>query len=61
MRSLLFVPSVEKMMNKIAGFAADGYIIDLEDSIPMERKKEALDALVNFLNTSPEKIFVRLD
>ena len=61
MRSLLFVPAVEKMMNKIVGFSADGYVIDLEDSIPLEKKQEALQSLVAFLKTRHENIFVRLD
>lgn len=61
MRSLLFVPAVDKMMNKISSFSADGYIIDLEDSIPLERKQSALDELISFLNSCPANIFVRLD
>ena len=61
MRSLLFVPAVEKMMNKISGFSADGYIIDLEDSIPLEKKQSALEELISFLKSCPANIFVRLD
>ena len=61
MRSLLFVPAVEKMMNKIVGFSADGYVIDLEDSIPLANKQDALKSLIVFLKTRPENIFVRLD
>lgn len=61
MRSLLFVPAVEKMLNKISGFIADAYIVDLEDSIAPEKKVLALEAVKTYLNTYPQNIFVRLD
>lgn len=47
--SLLFVPAKLKMMRKIESLHADGYIIDLEDSIEPQNKKEALIELLNEL------------
>lgn len=38
-KSLLFVPAVKKMIDKIEGFNADAYIIDLEDSVEESKKK----------------------
>ena len=60
-RSLLFVPSVTKMLQKIPSFTADSFIVDLEDSISEDNKEEALDSLVSFLSTNHRNIFVRLD
>ena len=40
-RSLLFVPSKEKMFKKIGVLGADAYIVDLEDSIEEENKEKA--------------------
>ena len=62
--SLLFVPAKPKMMRKIKSLHADGYIIDLEDSIEPQNKKEAL---MDLLNELPEvllhakNIIVRLN
>lgn len=64
LHSLLFVPAREKMLNKIDNFSADGYIIDLEDSIGDEEKSDALTCTVNYLRSkqsSDMNIFVRLN
>lgn len=64
MNSLLFVPALEKMLNKLPGFHADAYIIDLEDSIPAEKKQSALEILISFLDNKlfeNRTIFVRLN
>ena len=63
LRSLLFVPAKEKMLNKIASFTADGYIIDLEDSISEEEKGNALISVITFLEEHKEmsNLFVRLN
>lgn len=62
-KSLLFVPAKEKMLNKILELNSDGYIIDLEDSIMEEEKGSALNTLFNFLSThlSIPNIYVRLN
>lgn len=49
MRSLMYIPAKEKMLAKIEGLKADAYIIDLEDSILPEKKKEALQLTYGFL------------
>ena len=54
MRSLLFIPAKEKMLNKIAELSADAYIIDLEDSIPEEDKEKALELLCLWLSDTKE-------
>lgn len=61
MRSLLFVPAVEKMLNKISGFTADAYIVDLEDSISTDKKEVALEAVKTFLESNPSNVYIRLD
>lgn len=63
LRSLLFVPAKEKMLNKIASFTADGYIIDLEDSISEEEKGNALNSVISFLNEQHDipNLYVRLN
>lgn len=64
MNTLLFVPSTEKMIQKISGFHADGYVIDLEDSIPDDKKEEALGILADYLSRDcipAERLFVRLN
>ncbi|MBQ4430515.1 MAG: CoA ester lyase [Synergistaceae bacterium] len=62
MRSVLFVPSNERMLTKIHTFKADAYIIDLEDSIPPARKSEALSDATAFLDSMPaENIYIRID
>lgn len=63
-RSLLFVPAKEKMLRKISEFTADGYILDLEDSIESENKKEALRTVKQYLNSVPKSdkhLIVRLN
>lgn len=61
MRSLLFVPAVEKMLNKINTLNADAFIADLEDSIPDENKNSALESLKNFLSINEKRIYIRLN
>ena len=61
MRSLLFVPAIEKMLNKVPLMSADAFIIDLEDSISAEKKNEALELVKIFLADNHKKVFVRLD
>lgn len=63
MRSLLFVPAKEKMMNKITSLSSDGYIIDLEDSINEEDKPAALKKLSLYLSEHSEwsNVYVRLN
>lgn len=63
MHSILFVPAVEKMINKISTFFSDGYIIDLEDSILPKDKNVALSQTINFLENSKEleNLFIRVD
>ena len=63
LRSLLFVPAKEKMMNKISSLSSDGYIIDLEDSINEGEKAEALELLCSLLSEHSEwsDIFIRLN
>lgn len=62
-RSLLFVPSKEKMLKKIGVLGADAYIVDLEDSIEEENKEKALYLLIEFLNNYSWEypLFVRLN
>lgn len=48
-KSLMFVPATQKMLNKIVSFNADAYIIDLEDSINDDDKFNALLRCVDFL------------
>lgn len=63
-RSLLFVPSKEKMLKKIGELGADMYIIDLEESIETNKKSEALQLLIDklsSLNTKNFNIIVRLN
>ncbi len=41
-RSLLFVPAnQERMLRKVNSLAADGFIFDLEDTVPVEEKQNA--------------------
>ena len=62
MKSLLFVPSKPKMLEKIKSFEADSIIIDLEDSINEDAKSQALDDACNFLSSDNDKdIYIRLD
>lgn len=62
MKSLLFVPSKPKMLEKIKSFEADSIIIDLEDSISEDCKRQALEDACHFLSADNEKdIYIRLD
>lgn len=63
MKSLLFIPAKEKMLQKIGTFGADVYIIDLEDSIGSEDKENALERAKRLLSdaASKERIVVRLN
>ncbi len=61
-RSLLFVPAKEKMLGKISGFSADGYIIDLEDSVAEEDKDNALVRVQDYLaEKKSDNIWVRIN
>lgn len=61
-RSLLFVPSNEKMLSKISTLSADIFVIDLEDSIKDEGKDDALKILCNYLKEhNISNIYVRLN
>lgn len=62
-KSLLFVPAMEKMLSKVGTLGADAYIIDLEDSIPVENKDSSLQLVVNLLENSLEatNIIVRIN
>ncbi len=52
MRSLLFVPATGgSRLEKAFASGADGVILDLEDSIAPERKEEARQAALAFLNS----------
>ena len=60
--SLLFVPAKRKMLEKIPSFSADAFVIDLEDSIPVCEKQQALSATIDFLATHDrENCYVRVD
>lgn len=62
LRSLLFVPAKEKMMKKIPYMQADAYILDLEESIEISKKNEALERIIDFLSKfSTKSIIVRLN
>lgn len=63
MRSFLFVPAKEHMLAKIGTLGADAYIIDLEDSVEVEKKAQALALVEDFLNHFSEDVplFVRLN
>lgn len=68
-RSLIFIPSSSiKMLDKIEYLNADGFILDLEDSVPLQLKETArinvnnkIDALSasGFLNS--KDIFIRIN
>ncbi len=63
MKSLLYVPSTPKMLNKIFSSEADGFLIDLEDSIKEDDKKQALEDAFNFIKDNPnpnKEFFVRV-
>lgn len=62
-RSLLFVPSTEKMLSKIENCKADAVIVDLEDAILAEDKDNSLYRLEVFLKGYSYKtdLFVRIN
>jgi citrate lyase subunit beta/citryl-CoA lyase len=64
-RSLLFVPGdSEAKLNKALGSGADALIIDLEDSVAGEKKKEARQIASSFLNgdlDSEPKLYLRVN
>ena len=49
-RNLLFVPATTNKLKRITEIKNDVFIFDLEDSILVEDKKNALIRLVNFLS-----------
>lgn len=64
MRSILFVPAKEKMLNKISTLDADAYVVDLEDSIEISEKEATRKILCDFLknsNLKNIKLFVRVN
>lgn len=49
-RSLLFVPAnQERMMNKLADLPADGFIFDLEDTVPDPEKNNARQMTLEYM------------
>lgn len=63
LRSLMFVPAKEKMLQKIPNFDADAIIIDIEDSIEQYDKKDALSRVEQYLceHNNSQRIIVRLN
>ncbi len=65
MRSLLYVPgNSEKMIEKARSSAADGIILDLEDSIPPEQKESARETVARALREmdfGQRHVFVRIN
>lgn len=52
-RSMLYVPAnVPRFVAKSAGAGADAVLLDLEDSVPPDRKREARDALKDAVPTA---------
>lgn len=50
-RSLLSVPGNQpRMLDKAAGYGADALILDLEDSVPPDRKTEAREMSAHFIS-----------
>ncbi len=51
LRSLLSVPGNQpRMLDKAAGYGADALILDLEDSVPLDRKAEAREMSAEFIS-----------
>ncbi len=51
LRSLLSVPgNQQRMLDKAAGYGADALILDLEDSVPLDRKVEAREMSEQFIS-----------
>jgi citrate lyase subunit beta/citryl-CoA lyase len=64
LRSLLFVPGDQpERMEKALGSGADALILDLEDAVTPDRKKEAHKCVANFLSRKPRVVtlFVRIN
>lgn len=64
LRSLLFVPGDQpERMEKAISAGADALILDLEDSITSDRKKEARACVAKFLSRGPHTVtlFVRIN
>jgi len=65
LRSLLFVPAVRPdFFSKLAGHAADGFVIDCEDATPAEAKAEAREnvrRLAPGLAARGRAVFVRIN
>ena len=64
LRSLLFVPGDQpKRMEKARGACADALILDLEDAVTPDRKKEARAGVAKFLSRGPRPVplFVRIN
>lgn len=64
LRSLLFVPGDQpERMEKALGGRADVLILDLEDAVTPDRKKEARASVASFLSREPRPVplFVRIN
>lgn len=64
LRSLLFVPGDQpERMEKALGSGADALILDLEDAVAPDRKKEARACVAKFLSSGPRAVtlFVRIN
>lgn len=62
-RSLLFVPANQrKMLDKISSLPADGFIFDLEDTIPAAEKENARGMAREYIARTPgDKSWVRVN
>ncbi|MCL4385947.1 MAG: CoA ester lyase [Cyanobacteria bacterium] len=64
LRSLLFIPSIsKKMLDKINILEPDAFVLDLEDSVPVEEKQQARENVRNKLLNydSNRQIFIRIN
>lgn len=64
LHSLLFVPGDQpERMEKALGSGADALILDLEDAVTPDRKKEARACVAKFLSSGPRAValFVRIN
>jgi citrate lyase subunit beta/citryl-CoA lyase len=62
-RSLLFVPAnQERMLKKVNSLPTDGFIFDLEDTVPVEEKQNAREMSRECIATVPgERSWVRIN
>ncbi|SEI90749.1 citrate lyase subunit beta / citryl-CoA lyase [Bhargavaea ginsengi] len=64
-RSLLFVPGIKAAwIEKVRNYDADGYILDLEDSVPSHLKEQARENVASALPSlfkQNKRIFVRIN